>query len=310
MVSGGATADGSGVRAGRAAWEALHPWPSRKVEVAPGVGMAVVDEGPRRDPVLLCVHGNPSWSFLYRDVIRVRSGVQRVVAVDQVGMGRSDRPDAAVHPATLSRRIDDLEACWKALGEPVVDLMVHDWGGPVGLGLAVRHPGSVRRIVVTNTAVWPDLRMPRRIAVCRWPVVGALLVRGLNGFAGPATKLATMRRGGLPRVVAEGFLAPYRTWRERAAIHAFVKDIPVSPADPAWAPLEGVWRRLPVLAEKPVLLLWGARDFCFTLEAHRRFAEAWPHARSRVFTEAGHYVLEDAGEEALAEVADFLDGGG
>lgn len=264
--------------------------------------MHYVDLGPRAAAPVLLVHGNPSWGFLWRDLAAelVRRG-RRVVIPDHVGMGLSDRPDRFLR---LEDRIRHLRSLCDALGLEGVDLGVHDWGGAIGLGLAGEQPARFRRLLVTNTAAFPSSRIPWRIALCRLPLVGRALVERLDGFAWPATWMATTR--GLPAAVRAGFLAPYAAAGRRRAVADFVADIPMGCGHPSRAALQGVADRLPALAAHPKLLLWGARDFCFTLRFHDAFRALWPDAMSQVFNDAGHYVLEDAGPAGVIAAADFL----
>lgn len=264
--------------------------------------MHYVDLGPRDARPVLLVHGNPSWGFLWRDLAAelVRRG-RRVVVPDHVGMGLSDRPARLLR---LADRIRHLRSLCDALGLDGVDLGVHDWGGAIGLGLAGEQPGRFRRLLVTNTAAFPSRLIPRRIALCRAPLVGRFLVERLDGFAWPATWMATAR--GLPPAVRAGFLAPYGAAARRRAVADFVADIPMERAHPTRAALQGVADRLPALGSHPILLLWGARDFCFTTRFHDAFRRIWPAAQSRILDHAGHYLLEDAGPEGVAIAADFL----
>ena len=135
-------------------------------------------------------------------------------------------------------------------------------------------------------------------------MVGRLLVQRLDGFAWPATWMSTERT--LPSEVRAGFLAPYGDAARRRAVADFVADIPMEPGHPSRATLESVERGLDSLADHPALLLWGARDFCFTPRFAEGFARRWPRAELRPLPRAGHYVLEDGGPAAVAQAADFL----
>ena len=284
--------------------EALrHLWPHEPRWHATDAGrLHYADLGPRDGRPVLLVHGNPSWGFLWRDLAAelARRG-RRVIVPDHVGMGLSDRPDRLLR---LEDRIRHLGSLADALGLRDLDLGVHDWGGAIGLGLAGRDPARFRRLLVTNTAAWPSAEIPRRIALCRLPVVGRLLVQRLDGFAWPATWMSTERT--LPSEVRAGFLAPYGDAARRRAVADFVADIPMEPDHPSRATLESVERGLASLADHPALLLWGARDFCFTPRFAEGFARRWPRAELRPLPRAGHYVLEDGGPAAVAQAADFL----
>ncbi len=278
-------------------------WPHEPRWHATDAGrMHYVDLGPREGRPVLLVHGNPSWGFLWRDLAAelARRG-RRVIVPDHVGMGLSDRPARMLR---LADRIRHLGSLADALGLRDLDLGVHDWGGAIGLGLAGREPARFRRLLVTNTGAWPSREIPRRIALCRAPAVGRFLVERLDGFAWPATWMAVERP--LPSAVRAGFLAPYGSAARRRAVADFIADIPMEPGHPSRAALEDVERGLAGLADHPALLLWGARDFCFTMRFAEGFARRWPRAELRPLPRAGHYVLEDGGPAAVAQAADFL----
>jgi len=249
------------------------------------------------------LHGNPTWSFLYRDLVAELSARLRCVAPDHVGMGLSDKP--ASYDYGLAARIDDIETLVGALGLKRVDLVVHDWGGPIGLGFAGRHPERVGRIVILNTAAFDTHRVPSRIALCRMPGLGALLVRGLNGFAEAATWMATASRR-LSWDERRGYLYPYDSWASRIGIHRFVRDVPIEADHPSRPALDAVYRGLARLSGHEKLIVWGARDFCFDDAFLSRWRELYPDARVERHAQAGHLVLEDAGAPARATIRDFL----
>ena len=289
---------------------ALYPFAPRSFVTPRGARMSYLDEGgaANRDEAVLLLHGNPTWSFFYRDVVRALAPAMRCVALDHVGMGLSEKPSAAHYDYTLATRIADVEALVASLGLKRVHLVVHDWGGIIGFGFATRHPELIGRIVILNTAAFPDARIPARIALCRAPLgLGALIVRGVNGFAWPATWMAMHRRK-LTRDEKRGYLFPYDNWRNRVAVHQFVRDIPMSPSHRSFATLAEIERNLPLLAANPKLILWGGRDFCFNDHFYDRWREIYPDAVAHHFPDAGHYVLDDAGAEAREKIAEFLQG--
>ena len=269
--------------------------------------MSFLDEGPRSDEAVLMLHGNPTWSLYYRELVRTLSPQLRCVAPDHVGMGLSEKPQA--YDYTLATRIADIEALVDSLGLRRVHLVVHDWGGAIGFGFAVRRPEMIGRLVVLNTGAFPAKWIPWRIAACRVAGFGPLLVRGANGFAGPATWMAMHRR----RLAAEdkrAYLFPYRSWNDRVAVNAFVRDIPMSPAHPSWATLTAVESGLGNFRDREGLIVWGGRDFCFDDRFLARWREILPQARVRRIADAGHYVLEDAREEVVPAIAGFLKNAG
>lgn len=280
---------------------ALYPFEPRDFAALSG-RMSYVDHGPRDGRPVLLLHGNPSWSFLWRDLIlKLAARGRRVIAPDHVGMGLSARPDRFLR---LADRIADVEALIAHLGLKEFDLGVHDWGGAIGFGVAGRRPERVGRILVTNTGAFLSDRIPARIALCRAPGLGRFIVQGLNGFAWPATWMAVEKP--LGRAAKAGFLAPYGSAAVRRAVADFVADIPMEPAHPTYPVLEAVEASLAGLKAKPMLLCWGLRDFCFDRGFLEGFTTRFPSAQRLLFPEGGHYVLEDAGEAALGPVADFF----
>ncbi|MCA9701120.1 MAG: alpha/beta hydrolase, partial [Myxococcales bacterium] len=217
------------------------------------------------------------------------------------------------YPYRIARRIADVEALVAHLQEhhglrTPLTLVLHDWGGMIGMGWAHRHPELVARLVLLNTAAFglpPSKRMPPSLSLARDFRLGALLVRGFNAFAAGATRLAVTRRP-LPKAVAEGLVAPYDSWDNRRAVLRFVQDIPLRPGDPGFELLAEVGDALPQFADRPTLICWGDRDFVFD----HHFLAVWqaklPKAEVHRFPDSGHYVLEDAGEEIEDLVREFL----
>lgn len=282
---------------------ALYPFHIARMALTEAV-MSYVDEGV--GPPVVMVHGNPTWSFYYRRLIAALSPQHRVVVPDHIGCGLSEKPQRysyrlATHIENLGRLIDHLEL-------DQIDLVVHDWGGAIGLGWAVRNPERVRRIVVLNTAAFLSPRIPLRIAVCRYPVFGDLAVRGLNAFAGAALFMAVERP--MEPAVRQGFVLPYGSWADRIAIQRFVRDIPMSPRHPSWALVDEIDRELRVLREKPMQILWGGKDWCFSDHFLAGWLQRFPAAEVVRFDHAGHYVLEDAHEELVPRVVQFFDPAG
>ena len=183
-------------------------------------------------------------------------------------------------------------------------IVVHDWGGAIGMGWAGAHAQRVAGLVVLNTAAFRSQLLPLRIAVCRWPILGEILVRGLNGFAGAAIFMAVHKRMRLE--VARGFLAPYDSWQSRIAVHRFVQDIPMREEHPSWSTLVAIEEGLANLSEVPMMLCWGGKDFCFNDWFYREWQRRFPRAEAHYFKQAGHYVLEDALDEITPLVDQFL----
>ena len=286
------------------AWLAgLYPFTPQSFTTAGGAKMSYLDEGPRSDEAVLMLHGNPTWSFYYRNLVQTVSPKLRCIVPDHIGMGLSEKPQN--YDYTLATRIADIEALVASLGLRRVHLVVHDWGGAIGFGFATRHRELIGKIVILNTAAFLAKRIPLRIQLCRIPGLGPLIVRGLNGFAGPATWMAMHLRK-LTRPEKRGYLFPYDSWDHRVAVDAFVRDIPLRRSHPSWATLEEIGNDLDTLQKQPVMIVWGGRDFCFNYYFLNRWLKIFPNADLRPMAQAGHYILEDAGPKAIMPIAQFL----
>jgi haloalkane dehalogenase len=264
--------------------------------------MHYVDEGAGEPIVLL--HGNPTWSFHFRDLVKGLRSRYRIIAPDHIGCGLSDKPQD--YPYTLATHIDNLAQLLDSLNLSDVTLGVHDWGGPIGFGWAVRQPERIRRLVVFNTAAFLEGVMPLRIRMCRWPVVGEIAVRRLNLFARAATRMACVQRNRMTPVVEQGYLLPYGSHAFRVGVHRFVEDIPFSPSVPSYAVLQQIENGLSVLRDRPMIIFWGMQDFVFTPAYLGAWIARFPHAEVHRFPRAGHYVVEDAHEQILPLLRDFL----
>lgn len=271
-----------------------------------GVKLHYVDEGEGEPVVML--HGNPTWSFFYRKLILALRDRYRVVAPDHIGCGLSDKPADDAYDYTWRSRVDDVEALLDRLGlKKGVTLVLHDWGGAIGLAYALRHIKSVKRLVLLNTAAFrpPEGKpLPWELKLCRARVLGPLLVRGFNAFCRGAVLRAP--RGGLSPEVRRAYLAPYDSWGNRRAVLRFVQDIPTDSTHKAYGLLCEVEQGLKRLADLPILILWGGKDFVFDQDFFHEWRRRWPKAQARFFPQAGHYILEDAGEAVVLWVSDFL----
>lgn len=287
------------------AWlRALYPFTPRRFATGAGE-MSYLDEGPRSDEAVLMVHGNPTWSFFYRDLVRELSPAIRCVVPDHLGCGLSDKPQDWAY--TLPNHIRNLSALIAGLGLRKIHLVVHDWGGPIGLGAMLPQADKLGRVVILNTAAFADTLVPWRIRLCRVPVLGEWIVRGGNGFAWPATWMAVTKP--LPKDVARGFIHPYGNWADRIATHRFVQDIPTGRGTPTDLALAEIERGLPALRKRPVRILWGGADFCFNRHYYDRWRTLLPEAEAIYESGAGHYLLEDLGAAGRKRVEDFVRSG-
>lgn len=172
-----------------------------------GVRMHFVDEGPRDGEPILCVHGNPTWSFIWRRLIRELSPSRRIIAVDHIGCGFSDKPQD--YPYRLDQHVTNLRKLIESLDLRNVTLVGHDWGGCIGMGAATEMPDRFSRFVLMNTGAFRSTQIPLRIAVCRIPVLGPIALRGFNAFSRAALTMAVARNP-LSAAAKRGLLAPVR----------------------------------------------------------------------------------------------------
>lgn len=286
-----------------------YPFTPRRFEVRPGIAMSYLDEGPRDGEVVMMLHGNPSWSYCWRKLVLGLRDRYRCIVPDHVGMGGSDKPDDDRYAYTLISRVDDLGTLLAHLGVGgPVTLAVHDWGGMIGFGWALKHAMRVRRLVILNTAVFPmpaGKTLPWQLRLGRDTRLGAWLIRGFNAFARGAAREGVARA--MPRAVRRAYLAPYDSWANRIATLRFVQDIPLTPGDAAWPLVEQAGRRLHTFADRPALLGWGLRDFVFDRACLDVFRAALPRAEVHAYEDAGHYVLEDRADALVPSIRSFLD---
>jgi haloalkane dehalogenase len=283
-----------------------YPFAGQRLDLG-GVGLHYLDEGAGAPVVML--HGNPTWSFYYRNLVLKLRDSHRTIVPDHIGCGLSDKPDDSRYSYTLARRVDDVETLLEHLEiKNDITLVVHDWGGMIGMAYAVRHPERIARLVILNTAAFhlPARKsFPWQLWLCRNPLLGPLLVRGLNAFCRGAARTCCTRRV-MPEDVRAGYLLPYDSWAHRIAVLRFVQDIPLRPDDPSYPLVSEVQSQLERLRDVPMLICWGMRDFVFDQHFLAEWQRRFPAAEVHPFEDAGHYVLEDAADEIIPLIQRFL----
>lgn len=274
-----------------------YPFEPRYLDVGPG-RVHYVEEGAGR-PVVL-VHGTPTWSFLYRRLIAGLSDEHRVIAVDHLGFGRSDKPPDAdyrpeAHARNLARVLDHL-----GLEDVVVG--VHDYGGPIGLPYAVRRPENVRGLILFNTWMWSlEGTSAARSGRLLGGRLGRALYTRLNLSPRVLLKAMFADRRKLTRELHRRYLEPFPTAGERMAPWVLARELAGSGA---W--YRSLWERRDRIAGKPALVLWGSKDPAFGANALARWRDLLEAARIVELPDAGHFVQEEAPERTLEEVRAFL----
>ena len=283
-----------------------YPFTPRTYQTA-GARLSYLDEGSGEPVVML--HGNPTWSFYYRNLVLAIRGKYRCIVPDHIGCGLSDKPGDDRYPYTLRRRVDDLETLIDRLGlDARITLVLHDWGGMIGMAYAARHPERIGRIVLFNTAAFhlpSGKKVPLALRVMRDTRFGAVLVRGLNAMSRGTSAIAC-KRTPMTRAVRDAYSAPYDTWQNRIATLRFVQDIPLGPADTSYDAVTEVEQGLEKFRDTPTLICWGEKDFVFDREVLDVWRARWPNAEVVPFADCGHYVLEDAAAEIVPRVHAFL----
>jgi cis-3-alkyl-4-acyloxetan-2-one decarboxylase len=284
----------------------LYPFTSH-FETISGHQYHYVEEG-KGEPVVM-LHGNPSWSFYYRELIQKLSASFHCLAPDHIGCGYSDKPNDKAYSYTLEQRVKDLEEFLekKSITQNI-HLIVHDWGGIIGMTYAHRHPGSIKKIVILNTAAFhlpKNKKFPLVLRFARTRA-GAFAIRAFNAFSGLAT-IEGVKRIRLSKDVRQGLTAPYNSWKNRIATLRFVQDIPLKPSDRGYGIVTEVQEQLGQFRNTPTLIAWGMKDFIFD----KHFLETWsqylPGARIHRFEDSGHYILEDQQDAIGKLVLDFVE---
>jgi pimeloyl-ACP methyl ester carboxylesterase len=271
--------------------------------------MHYLDEGPRDAPPVLMLHGNPTWSFYYRNLVTALSGNFRCIAPDHIGCGLSDKPGDDQYDYQVASRIEDIDALvgHLKLDQPIT-LIVHDWGGLIGFAWAVKNPQRISKLVILNTAAFPlpeEKRMPPALSLVRDLKLGEFLVLRFNAFSGIASRVAFKKP--VSKEVRKGYTLPYDSPANRIATARFVQDIPLSEKDPGFDILLRTAEHLHLLKDKPCLIAWGEKDFVFDKAFLNKWLEYYPGAEVHRFADCGHYILEDGGPALIDTIRNFVE---
>lgn len=286
--------------------ETLFPFKRNYLQLN-GQNYHYLNEG-QGEPVVM-VHGNPSWSFYYRNLVSALSSQFQCIVPDHIGCGLSDKPSDKDYHYTLEQRIDDLEALLEHLNiKENITLVVHDWGGMIGMGYAARYPERIKRLVFLNTAAFnlpKAKKFPLPLWICRNTYLGAVLVRGFNAFSSIASYVGVKRKA-MPKAIRRAYVAPFNSWKNRISTLRFVQDIPLLPHHRNYLLVEDIAESLNQFQQTPTLICWGLKDFVFD----KHFLDVWkikmPHAQINEFADCGHYILEDASNEVINLIQDFV----
>lgn len=284
----------------------LYPFSGNYLDLD-GIRYHYLDEGSGEPVVML--HGNPTWSFYYRNLVLALRGGYRTIVPDHIGCGLSDKPGDDLYDYTLERRVDDLERLLDRLGiTSGITLVLHDWGGMIGMTYATRHPERIKRLVILNTAAFhlpAEKPFPLALRICRDTRLGTFLVRGFNAFS-LAASFVGCKKNPMPRELRREYRRPYDSWKNRIATLRFVQDIPLTPKDRGHSLITEVAEGLEQFTRLPMIICWGELDFVFDRHFLAEWVRRFPKAELHRFPEHGHYILEDAGDEVIPLISAFL----
>jgi haloalkane dehalogenase len=281
----------------RPSWVPAHLYPfASHFQDINGSRVHYLDEGT--GPALILLHGNPTWSFLYRAVIAGLRDRYRCIAVDYPGFGLSRAAtDYGYTPAEHAQVVEDL-----VVGLDLRDatLMVQDWGGPIGFAVAIRHPDRFSAFVIGNTWAWPKSDFGTQLfsRLLGGPLGGWLILQ--RNFFVEWIIPAGVQRKKLPDAVMNAYRGPFPTPESRRPVHVFPREILASRAF-----LAEIDNNLGRLADRPALLVWGTKDFAFRAAERRRWELAFPEHHTVLLQGAGHYIQEDAAPEIVAAIRDW-----
>jgi pimeloyl-ACP methyl ester carboxylesterase len=279
---------------------------------SPDGRMHYVDEGPRDGTPVVMLHGNPTWGYLYRNFIPplVEAG-HRAIVLDHLGFGRSDKPnDPGLY--TINRHVDRTDTLLESLDLSGAVVVPQDWGGPIGLGWATRHPERVAKLFILNTYAHrprAKVKLPLPLRLFRTPGVGEVMVKGLDLFKRVFLfRAGVVHRERLTPEVKEAYRAVHAGWSERTPILVFPREIPSGPegrvADLSAEIEAGLEQHF---RGKPVKIAWAMKDVAFTRQVlEQLWLSTFPDAEVMRIEDAGHYLQEDAHERIVTALLDFL----
>ena len=274
----------------------LYPFKEQYFQTDAGY-MHYIDEGKGRPIIML--HGNPTWSFMYRDLIKKLSKSYRCIAPDYLGFGLSDKPyKYAYKPKQHAKNIEQLI---NHLGLKNVILMVHDWGGPIGLSYASNYPNNVLKIIIFNTWLWP-LKGQWKVTLFSWffgSFFGRFLTERFNFFVRVIMKIASAKK--MSAHVMNHYVQPLATKQHAKASWVFPKEVIGSTQ---W--LQQLWDKRNVFSDHPILILWGCKDPMFGKKELKKWQSVLTNYRLQLLESIGHYVPEEGGKQLLHYIEPFL----
>ncbi len=285
----------------------IYPFKSNFLNIN-GHKLHYLDEGKGK-PIIM-IHGNPTWSFYFRNLVKKLSKKYRTIVPDHIGCGFSDKPDIKKYNYTLENRVNDFNFLIKNLNiKEKITLILHDWGGMIGLCWALKNINKIEKIIITNTSGFllpKNKKLPLRLWILKYlNFLAVPLVLGFNIFSRAALFMACKTR--LSKDIKKGLTVPYNSWKNRIATLMFVKDIPLTKKDKSYNLVKQVDENLFKLKKIPLMILWGKKDFVFDMNFLNEWKKRFPNAKIHLFKNAGHYVFEDKHQEACTLIKNFIE---
>lgn len=271
----------------------LYPFASHWYDLG-RARMHYVDVG--QGPVLLMIHACPMWSFEFRRLISAFSTQYRVIAIDQMGFGLSDKPKKFDY--RIETHIDCLERFIKHLNLKNITFILHGRGAAIGMGCAIRMAEDVRAFAIMNAMAFSDFSLPWRLQICKIPWIGPQIVLH--------SKIFFHGMENCSQAVKDGYMAPFRDKSSEYPLLRFIKDIPCAPEDDSALSMFEIESGLWILRDKPMLMIWGGRDWLYGEECMEKWFQYFPNADVFRIKSAGRYLNEDAPEEIYALLKQFL----
>ena len=274
-----------------------YPFRSRRLFLENGATVHYVDEG--KGPTLLFLHGNPTWSYLYRNIIVGLKSQFRCIAPDYPGFGLSTPPSE--YGFTAAEHADVMAKFLETLSLRDVTIFMQDWGGPIGFSVALRFPDRVHGFIIGNTWAWPLERMgPKMFSIIMGGAVGRSITRCCNGVVRFFMKMGVVTP--LKNQTLQMYLAPFKNQKDRTPTHIFPRQLRA--ANPF---LADVYNGLPLISQKPALIVWGEKDFAFKKPERSRFENIFSEHTTVILPRAGHFIQEDAPDEIIEAIRKWMD---
>lgn len=286
--------------------KSVYPFQGKYLDLT-DIKIHYLDEGSGNPVVML--HGNPTWSIYYRNLVNELKGNFRCIVPDYVGCGLSDKPDDESYEYSLDQRINDLEMLLQYLKiDKNITLIMHDWGAMIGMGYALRHPKSIKKLVIMNSFAFTipeDKKLPMSMRFFRNTQIGSAFLRHFNIFTSIYSVGGTTRTL-LDNQVRETYQIPYNSQQNRIALQRFMEDMPISGEENSYELAKEIEEKLHKFNKTPSLICWGMKDNLFDEDFLEEWKKHLPQATIKTFDDCGHYILEDASNEVINLINQFL----